>query len=106
MSLLHLEKNDFEEKVLKNNKLTLVDFFGTWCMPCKMLSPILEEVSESLGEKIDIVKVDIDKFPEIAKRYGVMAVPTMILFKDEKEIDKMVGLKQADDIIKILNQNL
>lgn len=87
-----VNKEEFE-KIIKGNKPVLVDFFATWCGPCKMLSPILEQVNEDANGKYEIVKVDIDDSYDIAKSFGIMSVPTMIIFKNGEEQEKMVGLR-------------
>ena len=93
-----LTNENFEEKVLGNNKVVLVDFFATWCGPCKMLTPILEQVSENADGKFEVFKVDVDECFEVAKQYGIMSVPTMIVFKNGEIADKMVGLRSKKDI--------
>lgn len=87
-----INKEEFE-KVTKTKKPVLVDFFATWCGPCKMLSPILEQVKESSKGEYDVVKVDIDESYDLAKKFGIMSVPTMIIFKEGEEMEKMVGLR-------------
>ncbi len=87
-----VNKQEFEE-IIKSNKPVLVDFFATWCGPCKMLSPMLEEMSENSNGKYEIVKVDIDDNYDIAKSFGIMSVPTMIIFKNGEEQEKMIGLR-------------
>lgn len=87
--------NDFE-KLIAESKPTLVDFFATWCGPCKMQSPILEQVKNSVGDKANIIKVDIDRNQELAAHYRVQSVPTLILFKGGEVVWRGVGLQQAD----------
>lgn len=91
-------QSDEFDKVISESKPTIVDFFATWCGPCKMLSPILEKVEESSNGDFTIVKVDVDESYDIAKRYGIMSVPTMIIFKDGEEQEKIVGLRQKNQI--------
>ena len=87
--------NDFE-KLISEDKPTLVDFFATWCGPCKMQAPILEEVKNKVGDKANIIKVDIDKNEELARRYNVQSIPTLIMFKNSEAVWRAVGLQQAD----------
>lgn len=96
-----LNSNQFEEKVLKSNKKVLVDFFATWCGPCRMLAPILEQVQ---GEtNVEIVKVDVDESMDLARKYGIMSIPTMILFENGEEKDRVTGLRQKSQILSLIN---
>ncbi len=92
-----VQKDEFE-KIINESKPTIVDFFATWCGPCKMLSPILEKVEEDSKGEFNIVKVDVDESYDVAKKYGIMSVPTMIIFKDGDEQEKIVGLRQKNQI--------
>lgn len=87
--------NDFE-KFINENKPTLVDFFATWCGPCKMQAPILEEVKNKVGDKANIIKVDIDKNEDLARKYNVQSVPTIIMFKNGEAVWRAVGVQAAD----------
>lgn len=97
------EFNDanFEEEVLKSDKLTIVDFWAPWCGPCKMLGPILDEVSQKVSHKI--AKVNVDDEGNLASQFKIRSIPTMIVFKDGKAIDTMVGVMSADALINKLN---
>lgn len=103
MATVDITDKDFEEKVLKSSLPVLVDFWATWCGPCKMAGPVLEELSEEYKDKLIIAKVDVDQNPTESGKYGVMSIPTTILFKGGKEIGRQVGFagKNAyDSLIK------
>lgn len=87
--------NEFD-KLIGENKPTLVDFYATWCGPCKMQAPILEEVKKNVGDKANIIKIDIDKNQELAARYNVQSIPTLIMFKNGMAVWRTVGLQQGD----------
>ena len=99
-----INEKDFEEKT--KNGLVLVDFFATWCGPCRMLSPILEEISEELGDKIKIYKIDVDENEKLTRSFGIMSIPTMIFFKNGTQVQKQVGLLNKDSIIDIIKKYL
>lgn len=92
-------KKDFE-KIIKGSKPVLVDFFAVWCGPCQMMGQILDEMIEKYenAEKVEIIKVDIDKLRDVALDYGVMSVPTFILFKDGKSVDTMIGMRPQTEL--------
>lgn len=81
--------------IINDGKPTLVDFFATWCGPCRMQAPILEDVKQRVGDKANILKVDIDANQELAARYGVRSVPTLIMFKNGEAVWRAVGVQQA-----------
>jgi len=105
VELEHLNDKNFEEKVLDAKNVVLVDFFATWCGPCKMLSPVLESVQEEVGDKAKVMKLDVDEDMNTARRFGVMSVPTMIIFKEGKEVQRLVGLRQKSQIVQMLVEN-
>ena len=88
--------SDFDEKVLKSDVPVLVDFFATWCGPCRMMAPAIAELAEEYAGKVKIGKLDVDENSDIAVRYGVMSVPTIILFKDGEIFSKSVGLQDKE----------
>lgn len=88
---IHIKSNDFEKEVLKSEVPVLVDFFATWCSPCKMISPSIEQLSSEMEGKAKVVKVDIDESSDLAGDYKVMSVPTLMFFKEGKAIDRIVG---------------
>jgi thioredoxin 1 len=88
--------------IIGSEKPVLIDFFATWCGPCKMLGPILKEVKDSLGDRISIIKIDVDKNQQIASQYQVRGVPTMILFQNGKQLWRQSGVLNKEEIIKII----
>lgn len=97
-----IEENEFDSFVA--SKLVLVDFFAEWCGPCKMLSPVLEGVAQKLPE-VGIGKINIDNSPSLAERFEVSSVPTLILLKNGTEVERSVGLKDEDFIIKMIQKH-
>ncbi len=98
MEILHFNGNNLEEIV--GSEYTLVDFYADWCGPCKMLAPILEE----LKEEIKIVKVNVDENEEVAMKYGVMSIPTLVFFKEGKLVHKMVGFSSKEALLDVIKE--
>jgi thioredoxin 1 len=94
--------NDSFDKIINSEKPVLIDFFATWCGPCQMLGPILKEVKESLGERVSIIKIDVDKNQEIASVYQVRGVPTMMLFQNGKQLWRQSGVLSKEEIIQTI----
>ena len=99
-----INTDSFEAEVLKSELPVLVDFWAPWCGPCKALNPILEKVENEVGGKIRIVKVNIDESPEIASKYSIMSIPTLLFFKDGTVMEQLVGLVQKDKILEKVNK--
>ncbi|MBM3191059.1 MAG: thioredoxin [Chlamydiae bacterium] len=99
--IAYLNEEQFKEKIKIG--VTLVDFYADWCGPCRMLTPVLETVAKDLQGKVTVAKVDIDQNQRVAGAYQVTSVPTMIVFKDGKEMNRLVGLRDAEGVKKFIN---
>jgi len=103
MSVISGNINNFEKEVINSDKKVLVDFNASWCGPCRMLAPIVEEISER--KDIKVVSIDVDEEENLAQEYGVSSIPCLVVFKDGKEINRNVGFIQKDEIEDMLGGN-
>ena len=94
------------EELLQSEKLVIVDFWATWCGPCRMLSPILDEVEEEMADKIQVVKVNVDDADEVAAQFRIMSIPTLLFFKGGQVVDKTVGAMPKAELVARINANL
>ena len=101
MSVLHVNQESFEKIIHESTKPVLVDFWATWCGPCRMLAPVLEEVDEE-RQDITVCKVDVDEERELALEYGISSIPTLLVFKDGKVTNKSIGVISKDEMLALL----
>lgn len=105
-SILHLGDDNFEKEVAQGKGVALVDFWASWCYPCKMIAPVLEEIAKDYSGKIKVAKIEVDEAGETASRFNVMNIPTLILFKDGKEMERIVGVTSKEDIARKIDKVL
>ncbi|MCM3712334.1 thioredoxin [Sporosarcina luteola] len=103
MAIFHATDQDFKEQT--KDGLVLVDFWATWCGPCKMIAPVLEELDGELNGKAKIVKVDVDENQATAGEYGIMSIPTLVLFKDGEIVDKVVGFQPKEQLAELIEKH-
>ena len=103
--MMHFDLKSFEEQ-LKKGELMMVDFWASWCGPCRMLAPVMDDLAAQYEGKAVVGKVNVDEEQELAIRYGVMSIPTVIFFKDGKEIDRKVGVMPPAAFAEVLDKNL
>lgn len=97
---LKFESNNFKQEVLKSEKPVLVDFYADWCGPCQMMGPVIEKIAEELDGKAKVGKINVDENPDVAVEYNVMSIPTLIIFKEGKEVKRFVGVTDKEELLK------
>ena len=102
MAEITITNENFEQEVLKSDIPVLVDFWAVWCGPCQMVGPILSEIAEENEGKIKVGKVNVDEQPDLARQFGIMSIPTMIVFKDGEKVNQLVGAVPKEEILALL----
>ena len=100
---MQISANEFEEKVLKSELPVLVDFFATWCGPCKMMLPIVEAIEKEMEGKVNVYKIDTDEATDLAMKYNIMSIPTFLIFKNGEVVNTVVGMKDKQELLDLLN---
>ena len=103
MSVKKIEEKDFNEVIKNKDKKVLVDCYADWCGPCRMLSPIIDELAEEI-DSCEFYKLNVDEAENISREYGIMSIPTILIFKDGKEINKSIGLKTKDELKELIEK--
>lgn len=103
MSVVTITKENFEQEVLKAEQTVLVDFWASWCMPCKMLSPVVDEIADE-EDNVKVCKINIDDEPELAQKFRVMSIPTLAVFRDGQLVDTSVGVKPKGAIVDMIKK--
>ena len=101
MSVININKNNFQEAVMHSEKLVLLDFWASWCGPCRMVSPIVDEIAAERSD-IKVCKINVDEQPELAARFGVMSIPTLVVMKNGKVVNQAVGARPKAQILAML----
>lgn len=103
MSEITITKDNFESEVLKAEGKVLVDFWATWCGPCKMIAPVIEEIANEFEGRVKVGKINVDNEPELSIKYQVMSIPTIMIFENGEVVQKAVGYRDKDELIDLLN---
>ena len=102
MSILTITSENFESEVINSDVPVLVDFWASWCMPCKMMAPVLEEIANEVGSSVKVAKINVDDNADLATRYGIMSIPTFLVFRNGEVSNMTVGMQDKADILNLL----
>ncbi|WP_028403319.1 thioredoxin [Ectobacillus panaciterrae] len=103
MAILHVTDQTFTDEIKEG--LVFVDFWAPWCGPCKMIAPVLEEIDTEMGDTVKIIKLDVDENPETTRKFGVMSIPTLILFKDGEVVDQVIGYQPKEALAELISKH-
>ncbi len=104
--VLTIDNENFEQEVINSDKPVLIDFWASWCGPCRMVAPIIDQLAQQYDGKVKVGKVNVDEQRDIAAKYKVMSIPTIYIFKDGKPVDKVVGARPKSDLETFINNNI
>jgi thioredoxin 1 len=105
-TVIHVTDDDFQQQVLDDSRPVLVDFWAEWCVPCHMVSPVVEEIARDFADRLKAAKLNVDDNPQTARQYGVMSIPTLIVFKDGQEKARVVGARGKEAILRELEPHI
>ncbi len=103
---IQVNDDNFQKEVLESEGLVLVDFWAPWCMPCRMLAPTIEEIANEMEGKVKVCKMNVDESIQYPQQYGIMSIPTVMLFKDGQVVETMIGLQPKEEIVKTIQEHL
>ena len=106
MEVIKLNNENFKTEVLESNKVVLIDFYADWCGPCKMMSPVIDEIANEVSENVKVCKLNVDETQDIAIQYNVMSIPTLVIIKDGNVVDTLVGLRAKSEVLESINNAL
>ena len=106
MEVIKLNNENFKTEVLESNKVVLIDFYADWCGPCKMMSPVIDEIANEVSENVKVCKLNVDEAQDIAIQYNVMSIPTLVIIKDGNVVDTLVGLRAKSEVLESINKAL
>lgn len=106
MEVIKLNNENFKTEVLESNKVVLIDFYADWCGPCKMMSPVIDEIANEVSENVKVCKLNVDEAQDIAIQYNVMSIPTLVIIKDGNVVDTLVGLRAKSEVLESINNAL
>ncbi len=102
MAIVHVTNTTFEQEVLKADLPVIVDFWAEWCGPCKALAPVLEEIDKENGDRVKVCKINVDEEGELAVQFGIMSIPTVLIFNDGEQVEKSIGLTTKEAILELI----
>lgn len=102
MRVTELNKDNFEKEVMEANVPVLIDFWASWCGPCRMMSPLIDQIAEEMGDKLKVCKVNVDQNHELAEKYEIMTIPAFIIVKNGAETGRTIGVQPKEDILKLI----
>ena len=106
MEVVRLNNDNFNKEAVNTDKVVLIDFYADWCGPCKMMSPIIDEIAGEIGEDVKVCKLNVDEAQDIAFKYNVMSIPTLIILKNGNIVDIMVGLREKEEVLEAIKKVL
>lgn len=106
MPVVHLTNDNFENEVVKSKLPVLVDFWAEWCGPCRAIAPVIDEISNEMGSKLKVAKVNVDEAQELAAQFNIMSIPTLLVFKDGKPVEQIIGAMSKDQLVQRINAKI